>query len=83
MVATVVDVIKSQFLNPFGKELQKDSLYNLVSGMPVDNSTCKCLTSVFSSGTALMNDFVQHLHKDGSSKSWTDTIKKFPLKNFE
>ena len=83
MVATVVDVIKNQFLNTFDEELQKDSLCNLVSRITVDNSICKCLTSIFSSGTALMNDFVQHLHKDGSSKSLTDTIRKFPLKNFE
>ena len=83
MVATVVDVIKNQFFNPFDEELQKDSLYNIVSGMPVDNSIRKCLTSIFSSGPALMNDFVLRLHKDGSSKSLTDTIKTFPLKNFE
>ena len=30
-----------------------------------------------------MNDFVQRLYKDGSSKSLTDTIRKFPLKNCE
>ena len=83
MVATVVDVIKKQFLNHVDEELQKDSLYNIVSGMPVDNSICKCLTSIFSCGPALMNDFVQRLHKDGSSKSLTDTIKRFSLKNFE
>ena len=75
MVTAVVDVIKNQFLNTFDQELQKDSLFNLVSGITVDNSICKCLTSIFSSGTALMNDFVQHLHKDGCSKSLTDTIK--------
>ena len=80
MVVTVVGVIKHQFLNPFNEELQKDSLYNLVPGMHAEGLICKCLTSIFSSGTALMNDFVQRLHKDSSSK--TDTIKKFPLKNF-
>ena len=83
MVATVVDVIKKQFLNHFDEELQKDSLYNIVSGMPVDNSICKCLTSIFSCGPALMNDFVQRLHKDGSSKSLTDTIKRFSLKTLK
>ena len=51
--------------------------------MPVDNSIFKCLTSIFSSSSALINDFVQRLHKDGTFKSLTDTIKKFPLKNFE
>ena len=30
-----------------------------------------------------MNDFVQRLYKDGSSKSLTDTIEKFRLKNCE
>ena len=30
-----------------------------------------------------MNDFVQRLHKDGSSESLTNTIKKFQPKNFE
>ena len=30
-----------------------------------------------------MSDFVQRLHKDVSSESLTDTIKEFPLKNFE
>lgn len=51
--------------------------------MPIDTSISKCLTSIFSSGTALRNDFVQRLHKDISSESLTDTIKEFPLKNFE
>ena len=83
MVATVVDVFQNQFLNPFDEELQKDSLHNLVSGIPVDNQIPECLTSIFSSGTALMKDFAQRLHQDGSSESLNDTIKKFPLKNFE
>ena len=83
MVVTVVGVFQNQFLNPFDGELQKDSLYNLVNGMPGDNQKSACLTSIFSSGTALMKDFAQRLHQDGSSESLNDTIKKFPLKNFE
>ena len=83
MVVTVVDVFQNQFLNPFDEELRKDSLYNLVSGMPVDNQISECLTSIFPSGTALMKGFAQRLHQDGSSESLNDTIKKFPLKNFE
>ena len=65
------------------KSCTRDSLYNLVSVMSIDTSISKCLTSNFSSSTALMSDFVQRLHKDVSSESLTDTIKKFPLKNFE
>ena len=92
MIVTVVDVIKNQLLKPFDEELQNDSLYILVSGMPVDNSISKCFTSIFSSGTALLNDFlivyikmvVSHRpHKDGCSETLTDTIKKFPPKNFK
>ena len=30
-----------------------------------------------------MKDFAQRLHQHGSSESLNDTIKKFPLKNFE
>ena len=83
MVATVVEAIKYEFLNPFDEKLRKVSLYNLVSGMPVDNSVSKCLTSTFSSCAAARNDFAQRLHKDGSSESLTDTNKKFLPKNFE
>ena len=84
MLEKVIDVIESHFIDPFDDELDKDSLYNLVSGMAVDDAIRDSLTSFFSNGKDLMDNFISRLIKNyGSCKAFSDTIKMFPLKNFE
>ena len=42
--AKLLTVIESHFLNPFDGNLVRENLYNLVSGMSMDESTCDSLT---------------------------------------
>ena len=84
MVEEFINVIESHFIDPFYDELDKDSLYNLVSRMAVDDTIRDSLTLFFSHGNDLMGHFIYRVIKvDGSSKAFSDTIKKIPLKNFE
>ena len=81
--AEKIMLVISHFLSPFDDDLNEENLYNLVSGMPVDEAVASCLTSVTKSGKSLMKNFVSRLEVGGCKESLTDTVKKFPLKNFE
>ena len=79
--AKLLTVIESYFLSPFDDNLVPENLYNLVSGMPVDESICDCLTLI--SGERLIRQFISRMQVGGSKESFAHTIKKYPLKNFE
>ena len=60
MVGKVMDVIVTQFINPFDESLDNDKLYSLVSGGAVNESISDSLLSAQKNGQELMKDF---LHK--------------------
>ena len=50
MTTKVVDIISGEFVNPFGNELENSKLYNLSSGIPVDESECDGILNIFEDG---------------------------------
>ena len=59
------------------------SFYSLVSGAAVNASICDGLISLEATGKDRMNNFIKRLSMEGSSESFSDPIKRFPMKNFE
>ena len=43
MVEKIMVVMKTQFINPFQADLDKDKLFNLVSRYPAPEDMCECL----------------------------------------
>ena len=70
------DAILSYFLNTFDPELQKDSLYPLVSSSPLDESISTSLLSVKENGIKFMKDFEERL-SGNSEKRVLFTNQKF------
>ena len=81
--AKLLTVIESHFLNPFDGNLVRENLYNLVSGMSMDESTCDSLTWTMTSRERLMRQFISRIQVGSCKESFADTNKKYPLKNFE
>ena len=51
MVDNIMNALKTQFLNPFEKDIKKSKLFNLVSGCPVDGEISESLLSLQDQGT--------------------------------
>ena len=81
--AKLLTVIESHFLCPFDDDLVLENPYNVVSRMLVDESICDCLTLIMTSGERLTRQFISRMQVGGCKESFADTIKKYPLKNFE
>ena len=43
MVEKIMVILQTQFINPFQPDLDKDALFNLVSGYPAQENVCNCL----------------------------------------
>ena len=63
-VTGVMKSLETQFINPFSPELDKDKLYNLVSGAPTNDSVCKSLISLEIEGKTLKDEFEARLTTD-------------------
>ena len=59
MVEKIMVVLRTQFINPFQPDLDKDELFNLVSGYPASEDVRACLLALESRGKELMDEF-QH-----------------------
>ena len=59
MVEKVINVITTQFLNPFDDDLEKEQLFSLVSGVPVGETITEILTSIKQNGKHAMCNFVE------------------------
>ena len=71
-------VLSTNFINPLNEDLDKDKLYNLVSGSPVQNDIAESLLSVSQTGQTLMQSFQSNLHAtvNPNGISFFDPIKK-------
>ena len=83
MVGKVMDVIITQFINPFDESLDNDKLYSLVSGGAVNESISDSLLSAQKNGQELMKDFINRLTVKENKDKFSDTIKRFRLKTFQ
>ena len=58
--ATLAQVISQDFLNPFDCSLDSTKLYNLSSGVPLDETSCLGILSIKSDGGKRYHDFVDN-----------------------
>ena len=58
MLNTLVGKMLEEFVNPFGKELLNSKLYNLSSGIPVQDSVADRILKVFDDGKKCFELFV-------------------------
>eukprot|EP00794_Sanderia_malayensis_P013273 gene13273-14641_t len=88
VVENIKNCLKTQFLNPFNDEIEKEKLYNLVSGCPVSEEITESLLNLEKSRKDAMKSFEERLTSESPCelffdplrrnkyKSWNDAIKK-------
>ena len=80
--ATLAQVISQDFLNPFDCNLDSTKLYNLSSGVPVDETSCLGILSIKGHGEKRYHDFVDSrlLSEEAKCKiSWSSHKKQIYL----
>ena len=82
MVEKIMVILQTQFINPFQPDLDKDALFNLVSGYPAQENVCNCLLELESRGKELMAEFQDRISKESSETDFFSPIKREPLKTF-
>lgn len=78
-------VLKTQFINPFHADLDKDKLFNLVSGYPAPENVCECLLALESRGKELMDEFQDRITTESAESPGADffsPIKREKLETF-
>lgn len=67
-------VLQTQFINPFQPDIDKDELFNLVSGYPAPENVRNCLLTVESRGKELMDEFQGRITTESTESSKTDFL---------
>ena len=75
--------MSKQFINPFEPDLDKDKLYSLISGIPVDEVIVESLLAISQNGQEAMDSFINRLTVEEHKETFSDTIKKNRLKTFQ
>ena len=71
MVEKIMVVLRTQFINPFQPDLDKDELFNLVSGYPAPENVRNCLLTLESRGKELMDEFQDRITTESTGSSKT------------
>jgi hypothetical protein len=71
MVEKIMVVLRTQFINPFQPDLDKDELFNLVSGYPAPENVRNCLLTLESRGKELMDEFQDIITTESTGSSKT------------
>ena len=75
-VMKVVEALKEDFINPFDSALDRQKLFNLVSGRPLPTDVAELLISAEDRGKGLQLEFNKRLDSDdGSGTTFYDPIK--------
>ena len=83
MVERIMVVLKTQFINPFHADLDKDKLFNLVSGYPAPENVCECLLALESRGKELMDEFQDRITTESAESPGTDFFSPIKREKFE
>ena len=77
-------MLQEEYLNPFDIALDKSQLFNLSSGVAVqDAGEADDMVNIVSKGQLMYDQFVEQLLKYGSTKSFHDPISKSKVKLFK
>ena len=73
IVERIIDTMQSHFVEPFDLSLDKERLYNIVSGKPVPENVKESLSSIRSTGKKYFKNFEDRLGEN-CYKAFHDTI---------
>ena len=59
LTSAVINVLENDYLNPFDEELDTNKLYNLSSGIPVDDLIADGILKIFGNGEINYNKFIK------------------------
>ena len=77
VVEEVVKVLEEAFLNPFSDDVDKNQLYNIVSGKTISIEIKDSLITIDEQGQEMMLEYIQRMNKDNVTDSCAmDVIKK-------
>jgi hypothetical protein len=81
VVSKVIHVLKEEYINPFGIQIDESNLFNLSSGVPVEDTVADDILSNTSEGEKMSEFFTrERIHQ--RSKPFHDPIKKCKIKTF-
>ena len=84
MVASIVKILCTLFINPFDSTLDAYYLYNIVSGAQATTIVCESLTDLEDNGNAMKRQFEARIISGSEMTStFYSTLKQFKLQNFE
>ena len=88
MVQKIQDSLKNQFINPFDEQLDKEKLYNIVSGCPTNDEISKSLLNLEKQGEEMMSEFIARFtaneqSESGPKEKFFSPIKKSKIKTFQ
>ena len=83
MVENILKALKTQFINPFNPDLDKEKLYNLVSGYPVPDNVSESLLNVEKTGMECLQNFEDRITQEDHDKEFFSPIRRVPLKTFK
>ena len=76
-VPDIVNVMKTDFINPFSTDLDPDKLYNLASGCLLPDGTSNGLLSIHEDGKSMQDKFNTHLNAESpESELFFSPIKR-------
>ena len=74
IVEKIMDVLRTQFINSFQPDIDKDELFNLVSGYPAPENVRSCLLTLESIGKELMAEFQDRITTESTESSKTSFL---------
>ena len=82
-VKSVVRVLEEEYLNPFSVTLDKSNLYNLSSGVAIENEeVVREILNINAKGRELLQEFIDS-HYKSNYKAFHDPIPKCNVKLFK
>ena len=83
MVENMITTLNAHFINPFSLDLNRNELYNLVSGYPVQEIVSSCLLGLQTRGEELMSQFEDRITTEMPEEKFFSPISREPLKTFK
>ena len=83
LVTKAIDVIQEEYINPFSILVDEDKLFNLSSGVPVQNDLAEEILQIHSVGNELAKQFAAERMLSDSTKKFHDPLPRNKCKSFK
>ena len=81
LTLAVINVLRNEYINPFDKDLNPSKLYNLSSGIPVEETLAKGILGLFKEGLQNFHAFINE-RLTSKAKAFFSTIPKLKVQLF-